>query len=101
MRAKKKDTNHNQIAAEFESLGCWVTDTSAMGNGFPDMLVYNFGACNAFFVEAKSKYGKRNEQQVKFADTCPIPVYVIRSTEQVRELIINGGYIEDGETILY
>ena len=97
MRAKKKDSNHKAIAAEFESLGCWVSDTSTMGNGYPDMLVYNFGGCNAFFVEAKSKYGKRNPAQVKFAENCPMPVYVIRTTEQVRNLVIHNRYEEATE----
>jgi hypothetical protein len=92
MRPRKKDTNHNAIASELQSLGCWVTDTSAMGNGFPDMLVHNFAGNNTFFVEAKSKYGKRNELQIKFADSCPLPVYEIHSTEEARDLIIHSKY---------
>ena len=95
MRAKKKDTNHNEIAAELESLGCWVSDTSTMGNGFPDMLCYNYATGLSFFIEAKSKYGKRKENQKNWASKCPLPVYVLHSTEQARELIINNKYEHD------
>jgi len=81
MRAKKKDTNHKEIAGELECLGCWVTDTSTMGNGFPDMLCYQLATGKSFFVEAKSKYGKRKPNQIEWAEKCPLPVYEIHSTE--------------------
>ena len=92
MRAKKKDNNHNDIAKELESLGCWVSDTSAMGNGFPDMLVYNRNSNVTFFIEAKSKYGKRKDNQIKWAEKCPLPVYEIHSVTEARELIIHNRY---------
>lgn len=92
MRAKKKDTNHNDITAELESLGCWVSDTSAMGNGYPDMFCYNQTTGESFFIEAKSKYGKRKDNQIKWAEKCPLPVYEIHSTAEVRDLIIHKKY---------
>ena len=91
-RASKKDTTHNDIASELESLGCWVSDTSAMGNGYPDMFCYNQTTGESFFIEAKSKYGKRKENQIKWAEKCPLPVYEIHSTAEVRDLIIHKKY---------
>ena len=94
-RAAKKDTNHKEITAAFESLGCWVQDYAAVGNGHPDILVYDKCACDTYFVEIKSKYGKRNEDQIKWADHCPIPVYVLRTPKEVRDLVMCGIYNED------
>ena len=39
MRAKRKDANHNEIARGLMEIGASVADTSAVGNGFPDMVV--------------------------------------------------------------
>lgn len=91
-RASKKDNNHQEIASELESLGCWVSDTSGMGNGHPDMMVYNRTTNTTFYIEAKSKYGKRKPNQVLWADKCPLPVYEIHSTAEVRDLIIHNKY---------
>lgn len=92
MRAKKKDTNHKDIASELESLGCYVLDLSAMGNGCPDMYVHNFAGNTCFFVEAKSKYGKRKDNQIKWAENCPLPVYELHSVTEARDLIIHNKY---------
>lgn len=39
MRAKRKDANHNEVAAALEAAGWSVHDTSGLGFGFPDLLV--------------------------------------------------------------
>lgn len=39
-RARRKDANHNEIAEAFSAFGFEVFDTSATGNGFPDMVVW-------------------------------------------------------------
>jgi len=94
MRAKKKDTNHNEIAAEFERLDCYVLDLSAMGNGTPDMWIADFSKGISYFVEAKSKYGKRNPLQIAWAQNCPIPVYIMRDAAKVNDFVLKGIYDE-------
>ncbi len=39
MRAKRKDANHNEVAEHIDACGWSVFDTSALGYGFPDLLV--------------------------------------------------------------
>jgi Holliday junction resolvase len=52
MRAKKTDKNHREIVDAFRKLGCSVFDTSAIGRGFPDILVGK--ALKTVLVEIKS-----------------------------------------------
>jgi hypothetical protein len=94
-RAAKKDTNHKEITSTLQALGCWVQDYAALGNGHPDILVYDPCACSTFYVEIKSKYGKRNEEQIKWADNCPLPVYVLKNNKEAKDLILLGIY--DGD----
>jgi hypothetical protein len=49
--ARRKDTNHNEIQAAFERLGCVCFDTSRTGYGFPDLAVSHKGA--TILVEVK------------------------------------------------
>ena len=35
----RKDANHAEIVAEFQRLGAFVADTSAIGNGMPDIWI--------------------------------------------------------------
>lgn len=42
-RAARKDKNHNSLTSTLEQLGVRVSDTSALGDGFPDSLLYFCG----------------------------------------------------------
>ena len=87
MRAKKKDSNHNEIALYFESEGMQVSDTSVMGRDFPDMIIHNPVNLKAVFIEAKSKYGTQTDGQKKWAANSDIPVFVVRNTLEARHII--------------
>lgn len=50
-RAARKDANHNAIQAVFVRLGWSVADTSALGNGFPDLVAAKHG--RTVLVEVK------------------------------------------------
>lgn len=47
----RKDDNQNVIVAALEKAGCEVADLSAVGAGFPDLLVLRAGAM--YLVEIK------------------------------------------------
>jgi len=51
MRARKVDDNHTEIVATIRAAGFSVHDTSAVGQGFPD-LVCGYGG-RTFLVEVK------------------------------------------------
>lgn len=95
--AAKKDLNHNAIKGTFESLGCYVLDLWQLGKGKPDMWVADLQHARTFFVEVKSKRGKRSPDQIDWANNCPVPTYVIRSEEAAKSLILKNEYNEDSE----
>jgi len=59
-RAARTDTNHKEIVATFRNLGAGVEDTSALGNGFPDLVVHV--AHKTALVEVKK------DEKAKFTD---------------------------------
>lgn len=80
---KRTDVNHKTIINAFKKLGFSVKDLSAVGEGFPDLLIALRG--NNYLIEVKSEKGKLNDRQKKFIDTWNSPVYVIHSTDEVIE----------------
>lgn len=88
----KKDTTHRAIASELEALGCWVMDLSTMKNGAPDMLCYNRLNGQSFFIEAKTGKAKLRENQMKWHKECPLPVYILRSEMDAKNLILLNIY---------
>jgi len=62
----KRDRNQGEIVRAFEAMGCTVFDSSAMGDGFPDLVV---GVCGkSFLVEIKTPKGKFTPEQVAFLE---------------------------------
>ena len=83
-RAAKIDDNQPAIVAEFERLGCAVKSTAAMGDGFPDLIVWARGNR---MVECKGKRGKLTPDQVKFCEEWPGPIHIVRNGLEVRALV--------------
>ena len=83
-RAAKIDENQPEIVEEFERLGCAVKSTAAMGDGFPDLIVWARGNR---MVECKGKRGKLTTDQVKFFREWPGPVHIVRNGLEVKALI--------------
>lgn len=84
-RAAKVDASHAEVRDGLRALGWSVLDTSAVGGGFPDLVVGVGGQLPPFappqlgrgvvcggdnyFVEVKSKGGKLTEDQQELAWT--------------------------------
>jgi hypothetical protein len=92
-RAAKVDRNHGEIADALTQCGAWVIDCSAVGQGFPDLLVSHRG--RLLMVEVKD--GKKPpsarkltpSQEVFHARAAAngVPVHVVASLEQAIELV--------------
>lgn len=62
----KPDSNHDQVVAWYEQLGCSVHDTHMVGGGFPDIAVGSVGITD--LVEIKTLDGVVKPNQVTFRD---------------------------------
>lgn len=81
-RAAKIDKNQPEIIEEFESHGCAVHSLAGVGDGFPDLIVWD-GAVH-HLVEVKSKTGKLTAKQELFHDKWPGRIYIIRDKPEVK-----------------
>ena len=84
-RAARVDANHGEIVAEFRRLGCAVESLAGVGKGVPDLLVCAHGRNE--LVEVKTEKGKLTEDQARWFRKWPAPVHVVRSTEDVAQLV--------------
>jgi hypothetical protein len=87
----KRSTDHNQaaIVKALRQVGYHVTDLSGVGQGCPDLLCAKPGS--VFLAEVKNKEGRNRftPAQVDYFASTPCPIYVIRSVNDVINLI-NG-----------
>lgn len=93
-RTGSKDTNHDEIVAAFESLGCTVADLALSGVAdFPDIVVGIAGGNH--LVEIKylgTAYGRKGQTagQRGWAERWRGgPVYVVSTVEEVVILVTN------------
>lgn len=78
----RKDTNHQELAAVYWSLGCSCVDISAMGGGVPDAFVGCAGITD--LVEFKTALGALEPAQVTFGSRWRGSViWVVRSQADV------------------
>jgi hypothetical protein len=61
MRAKKVDTNQNEIVQALRQVGASVDVTSGMGEGFPDLVAGFRG--QSFLLEVKYRKGRLTKPQ--------------------------------------
>ena len=76
----RTDSNQKIIVDCFRRMGYEVLDLSAVGNGFPDIIIAKHGDND--LVEIKTEKGRLNELQEKFAAIWNAPVYVIRNVDE-------------------
>ena len=81
MRAKKVDANHSEVVSHLRAIGWRVHDSSAVGRGFPDLVVAHVRTRHMALVEVKAGRGDLNELQRKFRDSWPGPLFVVRSPD--------------------
>ena len=90
----KRDRNQPEIVVAFTALGCSVFDTSAMGGGFPDLVL---GVCGEnVMVEIKTKKGTLTEDQQKLIGKWRGTIHVIDSVDGACRLVdmIRGRFNE-------
>jgi hypothetical protein len=83
-RRSSKDHNHNEIAEVFTKHGAVVIDTSAIGDGFPDMMVLYRGEISMIEVKnPKTQYGRKglNQRQRAMVEE-GWPVEVLRTIDE-------------------
>ena len=85
MRAKKTDSNQQEILNDLKRLGISYFVASGVGAGFPDIVV-GFRGLN-WFIEIKTETGKQTKPQIKFEESWQGQYAICRSTEQVLEVI--------------
>jgi hypothetical protein len=84
-RAARKDGNQEHIAEVFKEFGFSTADTSALGNGFPDLVVGGNGV--NVLIEVKDSAqppSKRRltDKERAFYDGWKGPIFVIESEEE-------------------
>ena len=81
--ACRKDANHDEVASEFERLGCVTLDCSRY-EGFVDLMVWRH---QPRLVEVKTKTGKLRKSQRDLAKIWPGPIHVVRSRIEAMALV--------------
>lgn len=66
---RKKDANQNEIVDALEKAGCSVVDASAIGGGFPDLIIGRHKITYLIEVKNPKTRGKLNKLQEKFFDS--------------------------------
>jgi len=85
--ARKVDTNQADVISWYEGLGYSIINTSAVGNGFPDLIAvheYVDGQYDIIFIEVKrSKYAKYTQAQKEFNEKYPGLAVRVETVEDV------------------
>lgn len=84
----KKDGNHKEIVKGLEKVGAVCYDTSMVGNGFPDAMVYF--RQRFYLMEFKVEKGKKTKKQVEFHERCErdkIKIHIVRTMNDALKAI--------------
>jgi hypothetical protein len=77
----RRDANHAEVVKAFEDMFCGVVDTSALGFGFPDVILHFAGFCIP--CEIKTEEGELNSSQRIFMNGWRGPkIPIIRSRDE-------------------
>lgn len=82
-RAARLDANHAEIKGAFEKLGFEVFDSSRVGGGFPDLVVFHQATQRLMLVEVKTPKGRVKTTQERFREK--FPVVIARSVDDAIE----------------
>ena len=63
MRSAKSDSNQAKIVAALRQVGCVVTDTHRLGDGFPDVFCFVPSSGQIHVLEIKSPGGKLTKRE--------------------------------------
>lgn len=87
-RAARTDANHAEIMKEFRAYGFRVRDTSQLGDGFPDLVVYR-RSHGVLLVEVKDGRKPPSERKMTPAEdefSQLFPVHLVESRQDVAAL---------------
>ena len=92
--ARKVDTNQADVISWYEGLGYSIINTSAVGNGFPDLIAvheYVDGQYDIIFIEVKrSKYAKYTQAQKEFNEKYPGLAVRVENEDDVKRSVQDG-----------
>ncbi|MEM1156084.1 MAG: hypothetical protein AAGI44_18255 [Pseudomonadota bacterium] len=89
-RAARVDDNHSTIVEWFRGMGCSVADTSAAGNGFPDLVVGQRGVSTLVEVkdgEKQASQQKLTGAQEKFHAEWRGSIFVVTNITEATEVV--------------
>ena len=89
-RAARVDANQPAIIAALRKCGVRVVSLAAIGNGCPDLLCGFRGEWHVLEVKDGSKppsARKLTDLEETFINTCPAPVYVVKSVDEALKAI--------------
>lgn len=86
MYARKIDSNQTEIVNTFRQLGASVSVTSAVGKGFPDLVVGYAGRTMLVEVKSRAK-AAHTPDQLAFQSTWKGNYFTVRSREDAIALI--------------
>lgn len=84
---RKKDANQNEIVAALEKVGCSVIDASAIGGGFPDLIVGRAGENYLLEIKNPETKGKLNELQEDFFASWRGQTVVVHSVAEALDVV--------------
>jgi hypothetical protein len=88
-RAAKVDGNHGAIVEALRKLGIWVRSTAALGDGFPDLLVW-FRQFHLIELKDGAKppsARKLTPAEELFFASCPGPKHLCNNLDEVLNAI--------------
>jgi hypothetical protein len=89
--AKRTDKNQSDIISGIRKFGYRVFDTSASGEGFPDMVVIGKdGRVALLFENKREDRGEITKGELTFMMQIVSPVYrIVTTPEQVIDIMVN------------
>lgn len=87
--ARRTDSNQGDVVAALRAAGIWCHSTAALGNGFPDLLVWRNGFHLFELKDGTNVPSKRklSPMEAAFALGCPGPVHVALCAEDVFKVL--------------
>lgn len=90
-----RDINHKPVMEAFRRAGCIVTDTAALGSGFPDMVVVEPSG-RVLLVEVKTPENMRAaklERELEFMIRHVTEAYrIVATPEQALNIVREASY---------
>jgi len=83
--ARRVDSNHAELKAAFERMGCSVLDLFRVGDGCPDLAVSLHGLTE--FVEIKVEDGHLRPEQRRFLRESKAVVHQARNVDDVLRIV--------------